>query len=72
MTNKAARNLFIIGSLFFFVIFTLISLLSFHPQDPSIHSAGGGGRVQNLFGVVGAQQLLLVIAGEPVDELPGA
>jgi len=40
--------------LFFFVIFTLISLLSFHPQDPSIHSAGGGGRVQNLFGVVGA------------------
>jgi S-DNA-T family DNA segregation ATPase FtsK/SpoIIIE len=40
--------------LFFFVIFTLISLLSFHPADPSIHSAGGGGRVQNLFGVVGA------------------
>jgi S-DNA-T family DNA segregation ATPase FtsK/SpoIIIE len=40
--------------LFFFVIFTLISLLSYHPADPSIHSAGTGGRVQNLFGVVGA------------------
>jgi S-DNA-T family DNA segregation ATPase FtsK/SpoIIIE len=37
--------------LFFFVIFTLISLLSYHPADPSI-SAGTGGRVHNLFGVV--------------------
>jgi S-DNA-T family DNA segregation ATPase FtsK/SpoIIIE len=40
--------------LFFFVIFTLISLLSYHPADPSIHSIGAGGRVHNLFGVVGA------------------
>jgi S-DNA-T family DNA segregation ATPase FtsK/SpoIIIE len=40
--------------LFFFVIFTLISLLSYSPADPSIHSAGAGGRVQNLFGLVGA------------------
>jgi S-DNA-T family DNA segregation ATPase FtsK/SpoIIIE len=40
--------------LFFFVIFTLISLLSYSPADPSIHSAGTGARVQNLFGVVRA------------------
>ena len=40
--------------LFFFVIFTLISLLSYSPADPSIHSAGTGGRVHNLFGFVGA------------------
>ena len=50
--------------IFFFVIFTLISLLSYHPTDPSIHSAGGG-RVQNLFGVVGAHLagLLIGLAG---------
>jgi S-DNA-T family DNA segregation ATPase FtsK/SpoIIIE len=47
--------------IFFFVIFTLISLLSYHPADPSIHSAGGGGRVQNLFGVVGAHLAGLLI-----------
>jgi S-DNA-T family DNA segregation ATPase FtsK/SpoIIIE len=47
--------------LFFFVIFTLISLLSYHPADPSIHSAGAGGRVHNLFGVVGAQLAGLLI-----------
>ncbi len=41
--------------LFFLVIFTLISLLSYHHTDPSIHSAGVSGRVHNLFGPVGAQ-----------------
>ena len=40
--------------LFFFVIFTLISLLSYSPADPSIHSAGAAGRIHNLFGFVGA------------------
>jgi S-DNA-T family DNA segregation ATPase FtsK/SpoIIIE len=47
--------------LFFFVIFTLISLLSYSPADPSIHSAGAGARVQNLFGVVGAHLAGLLI-----------
>ena len=46
---------------FFFVVFTLISLLSYSPADPSIHSAGSGGRVHNLFGVVGAHLAGLLI-----------
>ncbi len=41
--------------LFFLVIFTLISLLSYHHGDPSIHNAGAAGPVNNLFGKVGAQ-----------------
>lgn len=40
--------------LFFLVIFTLISLLSYHHSDPSIHNAGATGSVSNLFGTVGA------------------
>ena len=39
---------------FFLVIFTLISLLSFSPEDPSIHNARAGGTIHNLFGVLGA------------------
>ncbi|MEJ5359019.1 MAG: DNA translocase FtsK [Desulfobacterales bacterium] len=39
---------------FFVLVFTLISLLTWHPGDPSIHTAGSGGRVQNLFGLAGA------------------
>jgi S-DNA-T family DNA segregation ATPase FtsK/SpoIIIE len=46
----------IVGILLFFcVIFTLISLLSYHHTDPSIHSAGAPGPVNNLFGTMGAQ-----------------
>ena len=46
----------IIGILFFFmVVFSLISLLSFSPGDPCLlFNAGQAGRVQNLFGVFGA------------------
>ena len=40
--------------LFFLVIFTLISLLSFSPADPSINTAKAAGRIHNLFGIVGA------------------
>jgi S-DNA-T family DNA segregation ATPase FtsK/SpoIIIE len=40
--------------LFFLVIFTLISLLSYHHADPSIHNVGAAGPVHNLFGKVGA------------------
>ena len=45
----------IVGIIFFFlVIFTLISLLSFSPEDPSIHKARAGGEIHNLFGTLGA------------------
>ncbi len=46
----------IIGILFFFmVVFSLISLLSFDPGDPCLFfNAGGEAKVQNLFGVFGA------------------
>ena len=40
--------------LFFLVIFTLISLLSYSPGDPSINNARPAGQIYNLFGVVGA------------------
>lgn len=40
--------------LFFLVVFTLISLLSYHPGDPSMLKAGPSGMVQNLFGKTGA------------------
>jgi len=40
--------------LFFLVIFTLISLLSYSPDDPSIHNARAAGEVHNLFGMFGA------------------
>ena len=39
---------------FFLVIFTLISLLSFSPDDPSIHNAKTAGEIHNLFGLFGA------------------
>jgi S-DNA-T family DNA segregation ATPase FtsK/SpoIIIE len=47
----------IIGILFFFmVVFSLISLLSFDPGDPCLFfNAGGGGKIQNLFGVLRRQ-----------------
>ncbi len=45
----------IIGlSLFFLVIFSLISLLSYDPADPSIHNAKAAGDVYNAFGLLGA------------------
>lgn len=40
--------------LFFLVIFSLISLLSYHQADPSIHNTGGDAAVHNLFGTLGA------------------
>jgi len=40
--------------LFFLVIFTLISLLSYSPDDPSVHNAGARGEIHNLFGIIGA------------------
>ena len=40
--------------LFFLVIFTLVSLLSFSPADPSINNARAAGQIHNLFGILGA------------------
>jgi S-DNA-T family DNA segregation ATPase FtsK/SpoIIIE len=47
--------------LFFLVIFTLISLLSYSPGDPSINNARPAGQIYNLFGVVGAHVSGLLI-----------
>ncbi|MGD9023066.1 MAG: DNA translocase FtsK [Deltaproteobacteria bacterium] len=45
----------ILGVLLAFVfIFTAVSLLSYHPSDPSINHAGASGEIHNLFGPVGA------------------
>ncbi|MBT8351300.1 MAG: DNA translocase FtsK 4TM domain-containing protein, partial [Deltaproteobacteria bacterium] len=45
----------IIGILLFFVvIFTLISLVSYSPKDPSLFHAGAKGDIHNLFGMLGA------------------
>ncbi|MCG6911912.1 MAG: DNA translocase FtsK [Deltaproteobacteria bacterium] len=48
--------------LFFLVIFTLISLLSYSPQDPSINNAGATGEIHNLFGWFGAHVAGALIA----------
>ena len=40
--------------LFFLVILTLISLLSFSPADPSINNARAAGHIHNFFGLFGA------------------
>jgi S-DNA-T family DNA segregation ATPase FtsK/SpoIIIE len=40
--------------LFFLVILTLISLLSYSPADPSIHNAKTTSQIHNLFGLFGA------------------
>ena len=40
--------------LFFLVVFTLISLFSYSPGDPSINNAKAAGEIHNLFGIFGA------------------
>jgi DNA segregation ATPase FtsK/SpoIIIE, S-DNA-T family len=40
--------------LVFAILFTLISLLSHSPQDPSVHNAAPHGEIRNLFGLAGA------------------
>ncbi len=45
----------IIGTiLFFLVVLTLVSLLSYHVEDPSLYHIGAEGRPQNLFGSLGS------------------
>ena len=48
--------------IFFLVIFTLISLVSYHPTDPSLHHAARTDQVANLFGVAGAYLAGLLIS----------
>jgi DNA segregation ATPase FtsK/SpoIIIE, S-DNA-T family len=40
--------------LFFLLVFVLVSLVSYHPQDPSLNNATAGNHIENLFGLVGA------------------
>lgn len=40
--------------LFFLVVFTLISLLSYDPADPSIHHSTTSGEIRNMFGTLGS------------------
>ena len=47
--------------LFFLVIFSLISLVSYSPNDPSIHHAKATGTIHNSFGPIGAQVSGLLI-----------
>lgn len=51
--------------LFFLVIFTLISLLSYSPADPTLGNPGAGDEIHNLFGVIGAfvSGVLIVLFG---------
>jgi len=48
------RKEFIGIIIFFLIILTLVSLLSFNPMDPSINHAKASGDIHNLFGLVGA------------------
>jgi DNA segregation ATPase FtsK/SpoIIIE, S-DNA-T family len=47
--------------LFFLVIFTLIGLLSYSPEDPSINNARAAENIHNLFGFIGAHVSGLLI-----------
>jgi S-DNA-T family DNA segregation ATPase FtsK/SpoIIIE len=52
----------IIGILLFFVVvFTLISLVSYSPYDPSIFNAGAKGEIHNMFGMLGAHLSRLLV-----------
>ncbi len=47
--------------LFFLVVFTLISLLTYSPVDPSIHNARAAGDIHNEFGFFGAHLAGLLV-----------
>ena len=46
----------------FILIFTTVSLLSYHPSDPCVNRAQASGEVQNLFGPAGAHVAGLLVA----------
>ncbi|KPJ76416.1 MAG: cell division protein FtsK [Deltaproteobacteria bacterium SG8_13] len=47
--------------LFFLVVFTLISLVSYSPMDPSVNNAKAAGEIRNFFGMLGAHIAGLLI-----------
>ncbi len=47
--------------LFFLVVLTLVSLLSYSPADPSIHNATATSQIHNLFGLIGSHLAGLLI-----------
>jgi DNA segregation ATPase FtsK/SpoIIIE, S-DNA-T family len=47
--------------LFFLVVLTLVSLLSYNPADPSIHNATATSHIHNLFGLIGSHLAGLLI-----------
>ncbi len=47
--------------LFFLVVLTLVSLLSYNPEDPSINNAADVAEIHNLFGLLGAHLSGLLI-----------
>ena len=49
--------------LFFLVVLTLGSLLTYSPGDPAINHAGGAGPVNNFFGPLGAYTAGLLLMG---------
>ena len=51
---KSMRNEILGIFLFFLVIFTLVSLVTYSPADPSVHHVGTSGAVHNFFGLMGA------------------
>jgi len=53
-TSQVARREISAILMFFVVIFTLISLISYSPQDPSINNATATGHIHNLLGLIGA------------------
>lgn len=51
---KSMRREIISILLLFLVVFTLVSLVTYSPADPSIHHARSAGPVENFFGLFGA------------------
>ncbi len=52
----------IVGILIFFLfLFTLVSLLSYSPDDPSVHHARAVGSIHNVFGLIGSHLAGLLI-----------
>ncbi|MBW2318789.1 MAG: DNA translocase FtsK 4TM domain-containing protein, partial [Deltaproteobacteria bacterium] len=48
--------------LIFVLIFVTVSLLSYHPSDPSINHIQTSGRINNLFGPAGAHVAGFLVA----------
>jgi len=51
---KSMRNEIAAIFLFFLVVLTFFSLVTYTPADPSLHHVGPAGHVQNFFGLLGA------------------